>query len=277
MCRRKSIGFTLVELLVVVGIVTALIAVLLPALAGARRQANAIRCQANLSQLGHALVLYTQLSGYYPGSDAFYSAPGGWIDAYAVWPARLRTLLGGERGVFYCPAQDPSLQWPGAGPNRMLKGVNATFALQFGYEKGEPVIDLYNRFSYGYNGWGDGGRMSAPLPWQLGLGGGIYPDRTIAGWKDCSEMRASRVRYPSWMIAIADTSVDGLWDPVICPSVDNPLLWPGDIHRGGANVLFCDGHVQWYPRDELVNIQDREHNERRWRWNNTGPWLPTKT
>ena len=26
----------------------------------------------------------------------------------------------------------------------------------------------------------------------------------------------------------------------------------GGVHGGGANVLFCDGHVQWYPKESLM-------------------------
>src|SRR5687767_12883093 len=111
MCRRKSIGFTLVELLVVVGILTVLIGVLLPVLAGARKQAQAIKCGANLHQMGHALILYTQLYGYYPGAQAGYQTPAGWFGGYAVWPPRLRALLKADNGVFHCPARDDSLEW----------------------------------------------------------------------------------------------------------------------------------------------------------------------
>src|SRR5690349_20397097 len=55
--RRRA--FTLVELLVVIGIIAVLIALLLPSLNRAREQANAITCMSNLRQLGQALVEYT--------------------------------------------------------------------------------------------------------------------------------------------------------------------------------------------------------------------------
>src|SRR5271163_4671258 len=75
---RRSLGFTLVELLVVIGIIALLISVLLPALNKARQQANYIECQSGLRQIGQALNIYvSENNGLLPMGDVRNDKAGG--------------------------------------------------------------------------------------------------------------------------------------------------------------------------------------------------------
>lgn len=110
-------AFTLVELLVVIGIIAMLIAILLPALQSARRQARRTNCLSNLRQLGQVTIMYaTENRGWYP-----YRGPGYAWPLQALYqkglpanrdlrPLFARYMKGWDittpNRIFYCPSLD---------------------------------------------------------------------------------------------------------------------------------------------------------------------------
>jgi prepilin-type N-terminal cleavage/methylation domain-containing protein/prepilin-type processing-associated H-X9-DG protein len=99
--RKRSAAFTLVELLVVIGIIAVLIALLLPALGRAREQAKTVQCGSNLHQLAIGAFMYADA---HKGKVIPYQFMDTTVTPAAaiLWPQLLTPYLK-NRAVWSCP------------------------------------------------------------------------------------------------------------------------------------------------------------------------------
>ncbi|MFQ5413839.1 MAG: type II secretion system protein [Phycisphaerae bacterium] len=112
--RTTRSGFTLLEVIVVIGVVALLVSILIPSLSRARGQAKRLACQANLRQLGTAMTVYADSSmSWYPSWSAwhvwgYYETPLDGTDgddAGPAWTERLKNAGLESVDIFKCPSR----------------------------------------------------------------------------------------------------------------------------------------------------------------------------
>ncbi len=148
--RKSRFGFTLVELLVVIGIIALLISILLPALSKAREAANTVKCASNLRSIGQGIAVYVaEFRGKLPASNWYYglqipgaggasASPATATQGYVHWTALIfqggrhfptSTALGSTDSVYLSTSgwdmfQCPSLVNGGLPPANTFPGNN---------------------------------------------------------------------------------------------------------------------------------------------------------
>ena len=246
-------GFTLVELLVVIAIIALLMAVLLPALSKARRQAKRIICLGNMRQLVTAWLAYADnfdgkiVNGGQAISPGSY---GGVKEPF--WCTPLCPIAAtDEVGTFATERYDWTLSLPYAERLSLLRrGALFKYAANEKMYRCPEVIDKKVHRTY-------------VIPVSMNS----WCDHCYASSGDASEgmvaKRIGQVKKSKERIVFFEEktiSPDAVQFP--CPS-GNPT-WgsdkvSGDMHESGANFGFADGHAEyrkWESQDTINYLDD---------------------
>jgi prepilin-type processing-associated H-X9-DG protein/prepilin-type N-terminal cleavage/methylation domain-containing protein len=280
--HRPTHAFTLVELLVVIGIIALLMAMLLPALGRARENANQLKCQAQQRQILQAMILHAaEHRGYMPLAgrpwagvtpDALLDTRMQKYDYYAAGPGyHVMSLMGALAPQLNQDIRTDSLASVQEDIQRPSGVIRRIFVCPSDREGGrfgatvEGGGDGYN--SYAFNeaalGWGDPGD-----------GSGVLNHARLRG-------NSARFPHPASLMLLTDGAPRGgdgagrwqvyydhdinctLRDVFITPNGGgvNPNFQPNakdcgewtlldpTRHRNRMNVAFADGHVENVPLD----------------------------
>ncbi len=247
-----SRGFTLIELLVVIAIIAILAALLLPALAAAKRKAKLAQCQSNFHQIYIGCYIYaSEYSDYFPPDTVHYASQFNQLNGehyarYLISPDKnpgpnflvnpaynssivpdclgylYETKAIGNANAFYCPA---------------FPATSALSPNNYTYNANFPCTDaggnlrcstLFNPRIVNAAGYGATGAAKRAIP------------KTSSVWSENSPGTAAPGGIPQF--------TDGNGNPAVVPSSGGNLLFSVDYlaDTGGASA-FSPGNFAHYP------------------------------
>jgi prepilin-type N-terminal cleavage/methylation domain-containing protein/prepilin-type processing-associated H-X9-DG protein len=252
----KSNGFTLVELLVVIGIIALLISILLPSLARAREMAVTIKSLSNLRQLGIGLEMYrNDHNGIYPfATDETANPKKRWADLLFVYMK--------NHEVYLSPA---------------LYDDRERMSISFVHTIGTGQVVTYGGYGYNYQYLGNGRTLSFTMSPYNATTKDIRATSQTVAIADTNGSRNGGTSYTTTGLYTVDPplgSVElgskGSRRNVGGPGANNSYYvsandemgvagdifyrfrsTPAERNGGKVGVVFCDGHADTMTLKEL--------------------------
>ncbi len=273
-------AFTLVELLVVIGIIALLISILLPALSKARESANQVKCMAQQKQIMLGMILHSNdHRGYMPLAGLIFSGgtePKNVEDAkqekYEYYTAgTVQHISSTAVGLAKYLGQDLDRSSRAAVEKSMLSGtIRKVFSCPSDKEGGRYGATVNEGGSF----WSSYAFNESPLGWAGD--GSADPNGKNSGVTDHKRLRGKVSRFPhpsqllmfadakprgsgynsenpdSWQLfndSVVDATMDDWYKGTLNPSpphkgTGDPDLIDKNKHKGRIVIAFADGHVE---------------------------------